>query len=1497
MIGLYDYSYTNIVLTILAIILTLVIAVFAWLHRRINGANHLLTLSLIGTCWGVIYLAELLVKSSALKLVLNDIQFVPASFLAPVFFLLTLVFTGKGHRIRNSLVVLYLIPMVTAVIIATNNYHGLLRRVESLNGAELTAQTVVHGPWFWVFVVYTLAMLLCSVGLLIHAYVRAPRWSRSRVGGLLVSSIIITAAAVLSLPAWIKNVDINLTLIALLMALGFLSYSLLSRRMLEVIPLAASTLLSQISDAVITLNANGEIMDYNNTARAIEHLALPDHIGESFPDLVKKQLGYELTPGWAMDHSEEISMGEGTGSNTYDMRISPLIGDDRRTIGMLVVLRDITRRKQEEMERVQIQERYRAIVQNASYAILLMDDEGNIREYNDQFIELSGYKNEELRGITLNELTPALPSITSSLNGRPVPTQEITMKRANGDLIPVDINIIPIAGEEKAFYFVTLEDVRERKKNEEITREALSVVQSRMNDLAILRNVTEALNQATTLRDAVLPVIETVRQITSSNSIWIFLLGKTDEHYQRIEYHPLRENNMLVIENLMGNPPVCLTRLKDGSITSPKMIKNCPCSTLSGERNHHSFPLYVMKQPLGMINFIEDKTLPINENKERLLQTICGSLGVAIERVRLFKSEYDQRKLAETFRDIGAALTTSLDLKEVFDLLLDQLSRVIPYDGASVMSLEDGTACIAKTRGYELSKKKNLAQLQKLCFDVDRTANLKKMIETKKPVLIDDTHQDSSFIQTAVSEDYHSFLGAPVIIKGETAAIFSLDKIEPGFYTEEHARLLSSFAAQASLAIRNASMFSAEANRIRQLDGLRATLTSISAQLDVKVLLKEVLKRAVELLNAEFGELALYDQQEDLLHVIVSENLKPDTAGALLKKGEGLMGQVMIDKEPRALSDYAQWSGKVEGYEKHGLKTVMAAPMLGADNDLLGVIGVGYTQKVLRSTEDEIRLLNLFAQQATVALRNARLYEEAKQRAEEAETIRKAGAAVVSSLTQERTISLILEQLAQVVPYDSASVLLYKKGKLQIVGGHGFEDISPVLEMELTLDRSNPGARVFLDNHPLMIGNIPQEVPHFNQVHENNHLIYSWLGVPLTIQNQPIGVLSLDGHSINQFSAEHERLVTAFADQVAIGLENARLYESALQSASRFETLYKLSQVISANVRSEEIYPAIHEATSELMETEFFSISLVDEKAGLIEDVYMVDRGEPVPLSSRPLGQGLFGKVLDTGHALLYNTFTDDMIAESGALVIGDPQEDEISQSVLVVPLKIGSRLVGVVSAQSYKQYAYTDTDVELLELLGANAAIAIENARLFSEVQELAVTDPLTGLYNRRKLIELGESEFARSARYERELSAIMLDCDGFKRVNDTYGHAVGDQVLKRLADIALSCVRKADILARYGGDEFMILLPETGISEALVVADRLRESVTFAPFATNAGDLPFSVSVGVASLDKSANSLGQLLDRADFASYVSKDTGGNRVTRWTNSLARKHKQPVEFR
>lgn len=698
MAELYDYSYTNIVLTILSTLLTLVIAGFAWIHRRTKGADHLLVLSLIGAIWGLSYLIEPLIGPDSFKRTMHDIQYAPISFLAPVFFLITLVFTGNSHRISKATWLLYVIPVITAVMIATNDYHQLFRKYVTLSSGEISPDVYTYGPWYWIMIVYSIILMMVSVMFLFYAYRRAPRWARGRISGLLVTSLIITGAAVLSLPAWMLNVEVNLTLIALLMALAFLSYSLLSRRMLEVIPLAASTLLSQISDAVVTLNSKGEIIDYNDSARALPQLDLADHLGESFIELLQNQLGFKPSPGWAIDHSEEIRLGAGDDSSIYDMRFSPLIGDDQQYIGLLVVMRDITWRRHVEIERVRIQERYQAILQNANYAIVLLDENGRIREFNEQLVRMSGYSSAELQGILLQDLAPALPAITMANYEKTQSTYEVLLKTADGNLIPTDVNIIPIAGEEDVFCYVTLQDIRERKSNEFFLSEALTNVQSRANDLAILRNVTEALNQTTTLRNALLPVFETVRQVTNSSSIWCFLVDPITSNYQRVEYHPSSKTNKLVSKNQTDNQPLCLTRLKESDNPSSRTIENCQCSAFTGERYHRTFALYAGKLPLGVLNFTEETNTPINDNMERLLQTICGSLAVAIDRLRLFKSEYDQqRKLATT-----DPLTDLFNRRMLFELGESEFARSLRYgrEMSAIMLDCDGFKRINDTYGH-----------------------------------------------------------------------------------------------------------------------------------------------------------------------------------------------------------------------------------------------------------------------------------------------------------------------------------------------------------------------------------------------------------------------------------------------------------------------------------------------------------------------------------------------------------------------------------------------------------------------------------------------------------------------------------------------------------------------------------------------------------------------------------------------------------------------------
>jgi diguanylate cyclase (GGDEF)-like protein len=203
--------------------------------------------------------------------------------------------------------------------------------------------------------------------------------------------------------------------------------------------------------------------------------------------------------------------------------------------------------------------------------------------------------------------------------------------------------------------------------------------------------------------------------------------------------------------------------------------------------------------------------------------------------------------------------------------------------------------------------------------------------------------------------------------------------------------------------------------------------------------------------------------------------------------------------------------------------------------------------------------------------------------------------------------------------------------------------------------------------------------------------------------------------------------------------------------------------------------------------------------------------------------------------------------------------------------------------------HRFTEADKDMLGLFAIQAAIAIRNARLYSQIEQLSVTDELTGLLNRRGFFQLAEREFERALRFSRPLSALMLDIDHFKTVNDTHGHAGGDQVLSALADCFRQNTRAVDITGRYGGEEFALLLPEILQPEAIQIAERLRQSIadlSIPPGSVNGDsppvDISITMSIGVASLSQDGQSLTDLLDRADQALYRAKDSGRNCVIVW---------------
>ena len=244
-------------------------------------------------------------------------------------------------------------------------------------------------------------------------------------------------------------------------------------------------------------------------------------------------------------------------------------------------------------------------------------------------------------------------------------------------------------------------------------------------------------------------------------------------------------------------------------------------------------------------------------------------------------------------------------------------------------------------------------------------------------------------------------------------------------------------------------------------------------------------------------------------------------------------------------------------------------------------------------------------------------------------------------------------------------------------------------------------------------------------------------------------------------------------------------------------------------------------------------------------------------------------------------------IQTTGApLIIGDTRQYDgwIStpssawvRAYLGAPVIIKGEITGFLSLASGRTNAFTPLEADHLRAFTNQAAIAIENARLYAEVLELAITDSLTGVFNRRGLFQLGEREVVRGLRFQRPLGAVMIDIDNFKRVNDTYGHPVGDRVLQALTACCRAHVRNVDVVARYGGEEFILLLPETDLESAAQVAERLRQAVEnmIVPGEMDesvvGATVQVTVSQGVAALMPDTPDLMDLLARADRAMYAA--------------------------
>jgi diguanylate cyclase (GGDEF)-like protein len=330
-------------------------------------------------------------------------------------------------------------------------------------------------------------------------------------------------------------------------------------------------------------------------------------------------------------------------------------------------------------------------------------------------------------------------------------------------------------------------------------------------------------------------------------------------------------------------------------------------------------------------------------------------------------------------------------------------------------------------------------------------------------------------------------------------------------------------------------------------------------------------------------------------------------------------------------------------------------------------------------------------------------------------------------------------------------------------------------------------------------------------------------------------------------------------------------------TAKRLAILTDIVKTANSILEPRKVIELVMAKVQELIPSEAWSLLMIDEeRKDLVFEMAIGGGGENMSAFRVKMGEGIAGWVAQTGEPVIVNdTRRDPRFARRF-----DSATRFRTRSVLCAPLVSRGRTLGVVQVINRRRGQFTRADLELLLTLVEPCAIALENAILFQRAEQLTITDDLTKLFNSRYMNLYIGREIKRCKRHGIPISVIFLDLDGFKGINDQYGHLAGSMTLTEVGGILTRCVRESDILARYGGDEFVAVLPETPAAGAMIIAERIRKSIASHAFLESQGlQARLSASIGIASYPDHALTPEGLVQKADQAMYRVKERNKNGI------------------
>lgn len=997
------------------------------------------------------------------------------------------------------------------------------------------------------------------------------------------------------------------------------------------------------------------------------------------------------------------------------------------------------------------EEIYRSLVEKSFDAIVVLQ-EGKVQFINSQATDLLNLTGDKVKRMELAtrpnaylSLVPpelrvdVLQGIEAALRGTNGPDQvEYRLTGSDGKIVNVEARSKPIEYDGRPALLLVIRDITQRKRAKIVER--------------IRKELCCSANPESLLK----PLVDRCRRLLHSDLVSLDLL---DEESGRLFVHAAAGEASEQVERVEKRRGVGLTGwvVETGS---PINVVDYPCSNAFprdlgldsfmariGVRSAMAVPLMVASRVIGALAVFNRREISFSKEDEDILERLAHCAAAAIESSRLHSKAQQMSVGGATLLEIGSAIGSTLQLKQLLKIVAQKTAAASRTDRCSIISwTKDGWLVPLMSQFATSPPDRPLwAAFKDLKrYRTEEISAFTHVIEHREPVVIDNPAASPLVPQDWIKVfQLKSILVVPLVRHDRVVGALVLDNMyEWRPFDEEQIQLASTIANQVALAIENARLFQETQRRLQESETLLAVSRSVSSTLDLTEVIRRVAREATRALGADSAAAYRYESSADLLQPLAAYHLPTERRLAMREVPVSVRGFPFLEEawrtKQKVFSNDTARDPRCDSrlLRQFPQKSTLFVPMV-VKEEIMGGFFLFWWEREHQFSPQQLLLADGIAQQAAMAIENARLYsdlERSNADLQESKRIIKElyrlSVALQESLTPTARLDLILRGVHEIAGLDKIALFLTdsEDRSLRAVAGVGAID-EPLEGVQIPLDsRGGALARAFLESREIRVDGsepLPPELrlsPPYSDIRWLRSR--SFLILPLISRNKAIGVIGMCNRLTRRPLPQDIELLQIFANHAATAIENARLYEKektakeeSVKRAAELAALIKGNTLITSSLNLDQVLDGIVTIAKELTGLPHWIVMLANEQQELIWKTMIQIPEEVQKIGRLKIWESLSGLVAKTGEPVIVEDMGSDPRFHFPHLAIKYG-----FKSYLGVPMKAKGKLVGVLATLTSEPHHFIEEEINLLTAFADQAAIAIENAQLYSKVKELAI-------------------------------------------------------------------------------------------------------------------------------------------------------------------------------